>query len=77
VRRALEDFEIDFGNSWMVGDRYSDVVLAHNAGVRSCFVMTGYGRGEWEYQRSAWKHRPDMVAENLLEAVRKIVTSDW
>ncbi|HYO91318.1 MAG TPA: HAD family hydrolase [Pyrinomonadaceae bacterium] len=76
IRRATADFDIDLAKSWMIGDRYSDIVLAHNAGVRSCFVLTGYGRGEWEYQRESWKHQPEMVAENLLEAVRKIVLSD-
>lgn len=73
IRRASEEFDIDLARSWMIGDRYSDIVLAHNAGVRSAFVMTGYGRGEWEYQRSAWQHQPELVADNLLEAVRKIV----
>lgn len=73
IRRAAEEFDIDLANSWMIGDRHSDIVLAHNAGVRSVFVMTGYGRGEWEHQRAAWKHQPELVAENLLEAVEKIV----
>jgi D-glycero-D-manno-heptose 1,7-bisphosphate phosphatase len=76
IRRAASEFDIDLTRSWMIGDRYSDIVLAHNAGLRSAFVMTGYGRGEWEYQRPDWKHQPELVAENLLEAVRKIVTSD-
>jgi D-glycero-D-manno-heptose 1,7-bisphosphate phosphatase len=76
IRRAAEDFDIDLSGSWMIGDRHSDIVLAHNAGLRSAFVMTGYGRGEWEYQRAAWKHHPELVAENLLEAVRKIVSSE-
>ena len=57
----------------MVGDRYSDVELARNAGVKSMFVMSGYGRGEWEHQRPSWTMQPDLVAENLLEAVRQIV----
>ena len=73
IRRAAADLGIDLARSWMVGDRYSDVELARNAGVRSAFVLTGYGRGEFEYQSGAWGHRPDLVAENLLEAVRKIV----
>jgi hypothetical protein len=29
--------------------------------------------GEWEYQRDSWKHQPDLVCENLLEAVKMIV----
>lgn len=76
ILRAAEAFDIDLAGSWMIGDRHSDIVLAHNAGVRSAFVMTGYGRGEWEYQRPSWKHQPDMVAEDLLEAVKRIVMSD-
>lgn len=76
LRRAAAEFDIDLTKSWMIGDRHSDVVLAHNAGVRSAFVMTGYGRGEWEYQRAAWKHEPELVAEDLLEAVKKIISAE-
>lgn len=72
VHRAAEDLDIDLAASWMVGDRYSDIEMAHNAGVRSVFVMSGYGRGEWEQQRSQWKQHPDLVAEDLLEAISKI-----
>ena len=69
---AAKDFEIDLEASWMVGDRYSDVELARNAGLHSAFVLSGYGRGEWEYQRNTWKYEPDIVCENLLEAVYRI-----
>ena len=72
IQRAAADFEIDLERSWMVGDRYSDVELAHNANVKSMLVLSGYGRGEWEHQRSSWSQRPDAVAEDLLEAVRVI-----
>ena len=73
IERAARDHDIDLAQSWMVGDRHSDVELAHNAGTRSAFVLSGYGRGEWEYQRSVWRRQPDLVAEDLLEAVKKIV----
>jgi len=69
---AAKDFEIDLEASWMVGDRYSDVELARNAGFHYVFVLSGYGRGEWEYQRNGWEHQPDIVCENLLEAVNRI-----
>ena len=75
IHRAAIDFDIDLGASWMVGDRHSDIELAKNAGLRSAFVLSGYGRGEWEYQRAGWKHQPDLVCENLLEAVESIVTA--
>ncbi|HJQ34981.1 MAG TPA: HAD family hydrolase [Pyrinomonadaceae bacterium] len=73
IKRAAEELGLDLAQCWMVGDRYSDTELARNAGVRAAFVLTGYGRGEFEHQSHAWKHRPDLVAENLLEAVRKII----
>lgn len=75
IQQAAKDFEIDIAASWMAGDRYSDVELARNAGLRSAFVLSGYGRGEWEYQSQAWVHRPDLVCENLLEAVKSIVNN--
>lgn len=73
ILTAAREMNIDLAQSWMVGDRYSDIELARNAGVHSSFLLSGYGRGEWTYQRAGWKLEPDMVAENLLEAVEKIV----
>lgn len=73
IRRAADDLRIDTAASWMVGDRYGDVELARNAGLRSAFVLSGYGLGEWEHQRPTWTHQPDLVADNLLEAVREIL----
>lgn len=72
---AAAELDVDLDESWMVGDRYSDIELARNAGVNSAFVLSGYGRGEWEHQRAAWKHEPDLVSETLLAAVQQIVAS--
>ncbi len=76
VTRAAEHFDIDLTKSWMIGDRYSDIELARNAGLRAAFVLSGYGLGEWEYQRGAWKTEPDLVAKDLLEAVQLIVKKE-
>jgi D-glycero-D-manno-heptose 1,7-bisphosphate phosphatase len=73
ITRAARDFDIDLKNSWMVGDRYSDIQLARNAGVKSAFVLSGYGKGEWEHQRQSWTEQPDMVGNDLLEVVMNIV----
>lgn len=74
--RAARDYDIDLANSWMVGDRYSDIELAANAGVKSALVLSGYGRGEWEHQRDNWTTQPDLVAEDLLAAVSLINSLD-
>lgn len=73
IERAARDFDIDLSESWMIGDRYSDIELARNAGTKSAFILSGYGLGEWEFQRETWTHQPDLVADDLLVAVRTIL----
>lgn len=74
LEQAAADFDIDLNKSYMIGDRYSDVKLAHRVGARGVLVLTGYGRGEFEYQREDWSREPDFVAEDLLGAVRWILS---
>jgi len=79
INRAAAELPVDLSRSWVVGDRYSDVELARNASLRAAFVMTGYGRGEWEYSRhlwTGWRGKPEIVAEDLLEAVERIISSE-
>jgi D-glycero-D-manno-heptose 1,7-bisphosphate phosphatase len=73
IQQAVREFDLDLSLSWMVGDRYSDIELARNAGLKSAFVLTGYGRGEWEYQRESWQTNPDLVAPDLRDAVEQIL----
>ena len=68
LERATAEFGIDLSRSFVVGDRYGDIELAHNAGARSIFVLSGYGLGEYEYQRHHWKQQPEWIARDLLEA---------
>jgi D-glycero-D-manno-heptose 1,7-bisphosphate phosphatase len=75
IRKANLDFDIDLGSSWVIGDRYTDVALARNAGLHSALVLSGYGHGEWEYQRASWATQPDIVAQDLLQAVTSILSS--
>jgi D-glycero-D-manno-heptose 1,7-bisphosphate phosphatase len=71
--RAAGDLDIDLGRSWMVGDKPSDILAGHRAGARTALVLTGYGLGEWEYRRAAFPVPPDCVAEDLLDAVGRIL----
>src|SRR5262245_13332874 len=41
IERACRDLAIDKSASWMVGDRYSDIELARNAGLKAGFVLSG------------------------------------
>jgi D-glycero-D-manno-heptose 1,7-bisphosphate phosphatase len=73
LHRAAREHGLDLTASWMVGDRYADLEMAFAGGGRGILVMTGYGRGEYEWHRSAWPRQPDALAENLSDAVRHIL----
>jgi D-glycero-D-manno-heptose 1,7-bisphosphate phosphatase len=73
IRQACQSFDIDVNESWMIGDRYRDIQMGHNAGMRSALVLTGFGRGEWENEHDLWKQQPEMVCENVLHAVESII----
>jgi len=70
---AAREHGLDLRNSWVVGDRYADLELAHAVGGRGILVMTGYGRGEYDLHREKWPRQPDALAETLTEAVRRVL----
>lgn len=73
IERACRELPVDMGRSYMVGDKISDIEFGRRLGLRTVMVMTGYGRGEYEYQRQDWKVQPDHIAENLREAVEWVL----
>jgi D-glycero-D-manno-heptose 1,7-bisphosphate phosphatase len=73
LEQAAREHHLEIPGSTVVGDRYSDVALGHVAGCRSIFVLTGYGRGDYEWHHASWPRQPDDVVENLAEAVDLIL----
>jgi D-glycero-D-manno-heptose 1,7-bisphosphate phosphatase len=69
IQWATFDNPIDLANSWMIGDKKIDVETAHNAGMKSAMVLTGYGRA---HSKSV-DPPADVTAEDLLAAVRAIL----
>ena len=69
IEAAQRDFEIDLENSWIIGDKAIDIETGFNADIKTALVLTGYGRKDSE----KLVRKPDIVAENLLEAVVKIL----
>jgi D-glycero-D-manno-heptose 1,7-bisphosphate phosphatase len=73
AEQAADDLDLDLSRSYVVGDKGDDVEFAARIGARPILVLTGYGRGEWEWNRSKWSTQPDVVVENLSAAAQWIL----
>ena len=72
IRNAIKDHQVDLANSWMIGDKKSDVETGLNAKVATVLVLTGYGESEL----AKLERLPDLVAQDLLHAARQICSRD-
>jgi D-glycero-D-manno-heptose 1,7-bisphosphate phosphatase len=73
IEQAQREWDLDLSQSYLVGDRYNDVRLAHAVGAQGILVLTGYGRGEIEHWGATWPTPPNYVAEHLLDAVHWVL----
>jgi len=73
MQEAAQRFGIRLEESFVVGDRYVDVEMAHRTGATSVLVRTGFGQSEWELLRSNGSPQPDHVAEDVSAAVEWIL----
>ncbi len=71
---AVKDLNIDLAGSYVVGDRWSDLKAAHKCGAKGILVLTGYGRGDYEYIGPQQQVQPHFVAEDLDRAVEWILS---
>jgi D-glycero-D-manno-heptose 1,7-bisphosphate phosphatase len=67
---AAWEYDLDIRQSFMVGDKATDIDLAHNAGCRGILVRTGFGEqiisGDYQHHTT-----PDYLAKDLAMGV------DW
>ncbi|MGQ0734113.1 MAG: D-glycero-alpha-D-manno-heptose-1,7-bisphosphate 7-phosphatase [Acidobacteriota bacterium] len=74
VRTAARDLGLDLHASWVVGDQWRDIEVAHRTGARSVLVRTGYGRSlelNWPDKVAP----PTIVADNLIAATAQILAT--
>jgi D-glycero-D-manno-heptose 1,7-bisphosphate phosphatase len=67
ITQALKEHEIDLKNSFVVGDKYSDIALAHAVGACGVMVLTGYGEQQWR-EHHTWPQLPAYMARDLADA---------
>ncbi|HVB36808.1 MAG TPA: HAD family hydrolase [Candidatus Acidoferrales bacterium] len=73
LEQAAREHVLDLADSVLVSDRYDDISMGQSVGCHSILVLSGYGRGEYEYHRDAWPRQPDHVVEDLTAAVDLIL----
>lgn len=67
--RAAEKYNIDLKESWYIGDSTVDIQTGNNACMRTVLVKTGLAGKDCKFEV-----KPDVVADNLLDAVQKILS---
>ncbi|MBW2143595.1 MAG: HAD family hydrolase [Deltaproteobacteria bacterium] len=73
IEKACEVFDVDMANSYVVGDRYSDIELALRLNLEGILVTTGYGLGDVDYVFPRLSFKPAHIAKDLLHAARWII----
>ena len=68
--RAEEELNIDLKQSFMVGDKLSDIEAGKRAGCKTLMVKTGYGVEELKSNQIACNY----VADDLYDAVEHILS---
>ena len=68
LENCAEQYHIDLSVSWFVGDTTVDIQTGKNAGTRTALVLTGDAGSDRKYDV-----KPDLICENILEAVDKIL----
>jgi D-glycero-D-manno-heptose 1,7-bisphosphate phosphatase len=76
VEDAVKELDLDCSQRYMIGDRGIDIEFGHQIGAKGILVLTGYGKGEWDYVRHQWKVKPDYVAKDLVEAVQWVLQQE-
>jgi len=71
--QAARELDLDLARSYVVGDRWSDLKAAAVVQAKGVLVLTGYGRGDYEYIGPAQQVQPTHVADDLYAAVQWIV----
>ncbi|RMF98309.1 MAG: HAD-IIIA family hydrolase [Candidatus Schekmanbacteria bacterium] len=73
LQKAAKDFNLDLSQSFVIGDKISDVELAKKVKAKSVVVKTGYGEGEICTDKMQ-KINPDFIADDIYDAVEWILS---
>jgi D-glycero-D-manno-heptose 1,7-bisphosphate phosphatase len=72
AKRDLPD--IDLAQSFVIGDKATDITFARNAGCRGILVRTGYGEQVLAGEYQNLEVQPEKVCADIIEAVAYILS---
>ena len=67
IRKAKQKHDIDLNESYFIGDSFTDMLCAKNAGLKKILVKTGYGENDLE-KCSKENIEIDYYAKDLFDA---------
>ncbi len=74
LEKAADEFGLDLGKSYIIGDKYTDTELAHRVGAKGILVLTGYGKEQIEDKNNELSGlEPDYIADDLYDAAEWIL----
>lgn len=73
VLKAAEEFDINLSESWMIGDRISDIVAGKNAGCKTILIEREYSKNKIEGATYEVNIKPDFITNDLISAVKQII----
>lgn len=74
IQQALQAFpDIDLKNSYVLGDKATDVEFAVNAGCKGILLRTGYGEEVLKGTYQELTVKPYLICRDIVEAVDRIL----
>ena len=68
--KATKGIDIDFQETYFIGDAATDIEAGKRMGCRTILVLSGKSCPE---DVDKWVHKPDLVKKDLLEAVGSVL----
>lgn len=75
IIKAKNRFNVNLRKSYTMGDKLTDVKLAHNAGMKGILVLTGFGRWQKTLIKKE-KINPDYIAKDFFYGVKWIIKNN-
>ena len=71
--KAIEEYNIDVNQSYMIGDKILDIVAGQKIGVKTVLIPEAHARDDFISTKNEWECHPDYVGDDFVDAVEWIL----